>query len=527
MRTGSDRPALGCGDGGRSCSVTRRAPVWSAPARHQEAGWLAEAAHFGALCNCLPVRCWERTLRGEYNGRFLETVDSYVHRCLWQQLAFDTIMVFGDRFKNHILPEQILYPERCLPRAGHAPRVRQLHRQHRLQPQSCWAKIRRSWRLWAISVYRGRFDALGLSLANAPGRGQFYRQAFITTDLDDNQITAFHPGAMTQSHLNRIDEVAGARLGIVAPDGRDGMLAHAAVRRRRVLHFDPGQGLPMFSGEEPLAFMQMGHLLLGQRLRGPFAHGADRAASNPSPPKRRWRSSLRWCAGPADPHRRANRPPCLVSRRMRSSTQRVAAMPIARVCSTALREGTIGKRPDGWPRHGVGKDRVPGGQNHAPTGYELAARYAAALEKHHGEIGNDARPCLLRAGGSRHDDRLCHRRPPGGDVQRGGRGRTMEVRFATITSVRPVQIRAPRPRSRHGRQCAAVGSIASTVEVGTGFHHRRGAWRGGPAALPALQSKGHDRSPGRKSTVARGQRSLSRIVAGRQRRLCPASGCAS
>jgi adenosine kinase len=79
--------------------------------------------------------------------------------------------------------------------------------------------------------------------------GSFTAQAFITTDLDDNQITAFHPGAMMYSHLNRVADVEpAATLGIVAPDGRDGMLQHAQdlAAAGMPFVFDPGQGLPMF-----------------------------------------------------------------------------------------------------------------------------------------------------------------------------------------------------------------------------------------------------------------------------------------
>jgi adenosine kinase len=82
-------------------------------------------------------------------------------------------------------------------------------------------------------------------------------QAYITTDLDDNQITAFHPGAMNHSHLNVVGAAPGAKLGIVAPDGRQGMLEHAAQFAAAGIPFmfDPGQGLPMFSGEELRAFV--------------------------------------------------------------------------------------------------------------------------------------------------------------------------------------------------------------------------------------------------------------------------------
>ena len=83
-------------------------------------------------------------------------------------------------------------------------------------------------------------------------------QAFITTDLDDNQITAFHPGAMQQSHLNRVSDARNIAIGIVAPDGRDGMIEHAAQFAAAGIPFifDPGQGLPMFGGDDLRAFIQ-------------------------------------------------------------------------------------------------------------------------------------------------------------------------------------------------------------------------------------------------------------------------------
>jgi adenosine kinase len=85
----------------------------------------------------------------------------------------------------------------------------------------------------------------------------FTAQAFITTDLADNQITAFHPGAMNFSHLNSVKESCDIRLGIIAPDGRDGMLQHAHEFHEAGIPFvfDPGQGLPMYNGEELLGFI--------------------------------------------------------------------------------------------------------------------------------------------------------------------------------------------------------------------------------------------------------------------------------
>jgi len=83
-------------------------------------------------------------------------------------------------------------------------------------------------------------------------------QAFITTDMDDNQITAFHPGAMSNSHENKVSDVSVADIGIVSPDGRDGMIEHAKQFADAEIPFifDPGQGMPMFSGEELITFIE-------------------------------------------------------------------------------------------------------------------------------------------------------------------------------------------------------------------------------------------------------------------------------
>ena len=107
--------------------------------------------------------------------------------------------------------------------------------------------------------YLDRLDALGISRRFIRQvEGAYTAQAFITTDMDDNQITAFHPGAMSQSHLNAVPGDGTVRLAIVAPDGRDGMLQHAQQLADHGIPFifDPGQGMPMFSGEELLWFIQ-------------------------------------------------------------------------------------------------------------------------------------------------------------------------------------------------------------------------------------------------------------------------------
>jgi adenosine kinase len=106
-----------------------------------------------------------------------------------------------------------------------------------------------------FAPYAQRLENLGLSSRHIRILdGQFTAQAFITTDIDDNQITAFHPGAMSDAQVNRIADASGVRLAIVSPDGRQGMIEHARdLAAAKIPYvFDPGQGLPMFSGPELL-----------------------------------------------------------------------------------------------------------------------------------------------------------------------------------------------------------------------------------------------------------------------------------
>lgn len=174
-------------------------------------------------------------------------------------MAYDTIMVFKDQFKKHILPEQI-----------HILNVAFLVPEMRREYGGCAGNIAYNLQLLGghplimatvgddFSPYAARLEKLGLSskhIRHVPNN--FTGQAFITTDLDDNQITAFHPGAMGMSHLNHVGEANEVTLGIISPDGRDGMLQHAAEFAEAGIPFvfDPGQGMPMFSGGELLNFI--------------------------------------------------------------------------------------------------------------------------------------------------------------------------------------------------------------------------------------------------------------------------------
>ncbi|HSN41698.1 MAG TPA: carbohydrate kinase family protein [Burkholderiales bacterium] len=184
-----------------------------------------------------------------------------MHTLICGSIAYDTIMVFGDRFKNHILPDKL-----------HILNVAFLVPDMRREFGGCAGNIAYTLKLLGgeplimatvgddYQPYAYRLDKLQLSQQHVRKVSDtFTAQAFITTDLDDNQITAFHPGAMNYSHLNHVQDAKDIGLGIVAPDGREGMLQHAREFSAAGVPFifDPGQGLPMFSGGELLEFVRM------------------------------------------------------------------------------------------------------------------------------------------------------------------------------------------------------------------------------------------------------------------------------
>ncbi len=169
-------------------------------------------------------------------------------------IAYDTIMVFPDRFRNHLLPDQLhilnvcfLTPEMRREYGGTAGNIAYNLRLLGEAPLVMATVGEDS------DAYLTRFARLGIGtghLKRIPG--QFTAQGFITTDLDNNQITNFHPGAMNYSHQNHVTPSLGARLAIIGPDGKQGMQQHAreCAELGVPFLFDPGQGLPMFSGDE-------------------------------------------------------------------------------------------------------------------------------------------------------------------------------------------------------------------------------------------------------------------------------------
>lgn len=169
-------------------------------------------------------------------------------------LAFDTIMVFPDQFKNHILPDKV-----------HILNVSFLVPRMRREFGGCAGNIAYNLKLLGgdpipmatvgqdFATYRAHFEECGISLQFVKELADlFTAQAFITTDLDDNQITAFHPGAMMRSYENHVRDVPDIGFGIVGPDGYEAMLQNSAefAECNIPFIFDPGQAMPLFNGKE-------------------------------------------------------------------------------------------------------------------------------------------------------------------------------------------------------------------------------------------------------------------------------------
>jgi len=298
-------------------------------------------------------------------------------------LAFDTIMVFPDRFKNHILPEKI----------------------HMLSVAFLVPEMRREWGGTAGNIaynlnllggdplimatvgedfgpYAARLDSLGISRQCIREiAGTFTAQAFITTDLDDNQITAFHPGAMNHSHLNHVADAPGTRYGIIAPDGREGMLQHAQEFLQAGIPylFDPGQGLPMLTGEEILNFLSGASYfavndyeaqLLVEKTGSTLAQLASHVEA--AVVTRGAQGSTIYTEG-----REIEIPPV---------TPEAVVDPTG--CGDAYRAGLLFGLSQGWSWEKTGrlaslmgsiKIASRGGQNHAPTRAELEQQFQAAF----------------------------------------------------------------------------------------------------------------------------------------------------
>ena len=174
-------------------------------------------------------------------------------------MAFDTIMVFKDQFKNHILPESI----HKLSVAFYVPELRKEFGGTAGNIAYNLKLLNEDPVIMATvgNDFSNYFEWLNQNTINTSHikeiKSLYTAQAYITTDLSDNQITTFHPGAMVESHQNKIKDAKNICLAIIAPDGKEGMMNHAAECKALNIPFmfDPGQGLPMFNREELLKFI--------------------------------------------------------------------------------------------------------------------------------------------------------------------------------------------------------------------------------------------------------------------------------
>jgi adenosine kinase len=298
-------------------------------------------------------------------------------------IAYDTIMVFHDRFKNYILPEQI-----------HILNVAFLVPDMRREFGGCAGNIAYNLKLLGgepeimatvgsdCGPYRERLARLGISQRHVRDVPNTYTaQAFITNDLDDNQITAFHPGAMNFSHLNRVAETDGIGLGIVSPDGREGMLQHAREFHEAGIPFvfDPGQGLPMFAGEELMRFLQLADYCTVNDYEGKLL--AERTGAPLERLARQVKALIVTRGGEGSLIHAGGR--CL----------ELPAVPATAVvdptgCGDAYRAGLLYGIANGmdWPQAGrlaalMGSVKIAhrGGQNHVLSRDEIGERYAAAF----------------------------------------------------------------------------------------------------------------------------------------------------
>ena len=298
-------------------------------------------------------------------------------------IAFDTIMVFPDRFKNHLLPEQLHILNICF-----------LTPEMRREFGGTAGNIGYNLRLLGESPllmatvgedsqpYLERLDELGIGngqLRRIPG--QFTAQAFITTDLDDNQITAFHPGAMNFSHENKITGALKARLAIVSPDGRDGMLQHAreCAALGIPFMFDPGQGLPMFSSDELRAFVRQADFLAVNDYEGKMLE--EKTGETLESLARQVKALIvtlgaRGSLVMADGER--HEIPCIAADRVVDPTG----------CGDAYRAGLLHGIAAGWDLPtaarlgavmGAIKIAQRGGQNHKPSRAEIGDRFRNAF----------------------------------------------------------------------------------------------------------------------------------------------------
>ncbi|MGB4813135.1 MAG: carbohydrate kinase family protein [Methylophilaceae bacterium] len=298
-------------------------------------------------------------------------------------LAFDTIMVFQDQFKNHILPDKI----HALSVAFYVPEMRRefggtagniAYNLQLLEGEPLvMATVGEDFSTYAAWLNQNKLNTTHIkTIANS-----FTAQAFITTDMDDNQITAFHPGAMVESHQNSVNDAQHVKIAIIAPDGRDGMFQHAkeCFDAKIPFMFDPGQGLPMFNGEELMHFIEMADYLAvndyeSQIIQDKTGLSLEQLAAKVN--------ALIVTLGGSGSQIYAN------GQRFDIPSVKAKKIVDPTGCGDAYRAGLLFGMAKGWDwptcgrlaaTMGAIKIESRGGQNHKPTRAEIEAIYTQAL----------------------------------------------------------------------------------------------------------------------------------------------------
>lgn len=300
-------------------------------------------------------------------------------------IAYDTIMVFHGEFKTHILPDHI-----------HVLNVAFVVPDMRREFGGTAGNIAYNLKLLGddplvmatvgedFGPYKERLDKLGINRTHVREiSGAYMPQAFITTDLDANQITAFHPGAMASSYLNKVGDAKNVSFGIVAPDSRDGMLQHAAQFHDHKIPFifDPGQALPVFNGDELRHFIELADYVavndyearvLEERTGEPLSRLTDRVKAFFV--TKGAEGSVIYADG-----QQITVPSVKENRRVDPTG-----------CGDAYRSGMLYGIERGWSWERVGrlantmgslKIEHRGPQGHQPTREEIEARYSAAFDE--------------------------------------------------------------------------------------------------------------------------------------------------
>jgi adenosine kinase len=298
-------------------------------------------------------------------------------------LAYDTIMVFPDRFRNHLLADQLHILNVCF-----------LTPEMRREYGGTAGNIAYNLRLLGdgallmatvgedFAPYQERLARLGIGtelIRRIPG--QFTAQAFITTDLDDNQITAFHPGAMNHAHENRVERSLGAGLAIIAPDGKQGMQQHAreCAAAGVPFVFDPGQGLPMFSGAEIAEFVRLADYVAVNDYEGKMLEEkSGRSLEDLAREVKALIVTLGAKGSLIIAGDQRHEVPCVAAEKVVDPTG----------CGDAFRAGLLYGISHGWDWPSAGKLGAlmgaikiaqRGAQNHAPSRDEIAARFKSAF----------------------------------------------------------------------------------------------------------------------------------------------------